>query len=129
MIMIKILLLFTAAVITTTCSKDDQLPGNYQTPIPEATQTGVGVFACYVDGEAYIAQKSQITAYYQFTQGLYEFVVSGAKREKPIFSVKISSSSNALIEGTTYDLKSRENDNQWGGILFANSSLKTGLNI
>ena len=114
----KIFLLLTALAVFTSCEKDDQLPGNYQTPLPEATQTGTGTFACYVDGEAYIAKKNQITAYYQYTQGLYEFVVSGTKREKPIFSIRIGSSSEALLQGNTYHLEERENGNQWGGIGF-----------
>src|SRR5690554_8015173 len=96
----KLLLLFTAAVITTACSKDDQLPGNYQTPLPEATQTGKGTFACYVDGKAYIAKKNEITAYYQYTGGYYAFSVSGAKKEKPLFSIIIGLSSDGLIVGT-----------------------------
>src|SRR5690554_3148360 len=108
----KIFLPFVAAITLTACSKDDQLPGDYQTPLPEATQTGKGTFACYVDGMAYIAQKNQITAYYQYTQGLYEFVVSGTKREKPIFSIRIGSSSEALLQGNTYHLEERENGNQ-----------------
>jgi len=56
----KIFLPFVAAITLTACSKDDQLPGNYQTPLPEATQTGKGTFACYVDGDAYIAKKNRL---------------------------------------------------------------------
>jgi len=112
----KIFLPFVAAITLTACSKDDQLPGDYQTPLPEATQTGKGTFACYVDGMAYIAQKNQITAYYQFTQGHYAFVITGTKKNKPLYTLFIGSSSSTLIEGTTYDLKKRENGNQWGGI-------------
>src|SRR5690554_2436366 len=111
----KIFLPFVAAITLTACSKDDQLPGDYQTPLPEATQTGKGTFACYVDGMAYIAQKNQITAYYQFTQGHYAFVITGTKKNKPLYTLFIGSSSSTLIEGTTYDLKKRENGNQWGG--------------
>ena len=54
----KIFLLLTALAVFTSCEKDDQLPGNYQTPLPEATQTGKGTFACYVDGMAYIAKSN-----------------------------------------------------------------------
>ena len=114
----KIFLLLTALAVFTGCKNDDTAPdpGNYQTPLPEATQTGKGTFACYVDGMAYIAQKNQITAYYQFTQGHYAFVITGTKKNKPLYTLFIGSSSSTLIEGTTYDLKKRENGNQWGGI-------------
>jgi len=114
----KIFLLLTALAVFTSCEKDDQLPGNYQTPLPEATQTGKGTFACYVDGMAYIAQKNQITAYYQFTNGHFAFVVNAVKKTKPIFSIDLGSSSEALVEGNTYNLKELATNNQWGGDWF-----------
>jgi len=114
----KIFLPFVAAITLTACSKDDQLPGNYQTPLPEATQTGKGTFACYVDGDAYIAKKKQITAYYQYVAGQYSFIVSGSKESKPIFSISIGSTNDGLTEGAIYDLRERIDGNQWGGILF-----------
>lgn len=115
----KTFLLLTTLAVFTACKSDDEAPdpGNYQTPLPEATQTGKGTFACYVDGMAYIAEKHQITSYYQFTNGYYAFTISAVKETKPIFSIDIGSSSDALIEGTTYNLETRKNGNQWGGIL------------
>lgn len=55
----RILLLLGLTLITLSCNKDDEtpVPGNFQTPLPEATQTGKGTFACYVDGNAYITKK------------------------------------------------------------------------
>src|SRR5690554_3653964 len=103
----KKILLIAFLCFLTGCEKDDQLPGNYQTPLPEATQTGKGTFACYVDGMAYIAKSNEITSYYQYTQGYYAFSVSGAKKEKPLFSIRIGLSSSGLIEGNTYNLSER----------------------
>src|SRR5690554_4532953 len=116
----KIFLLLTALAVFTGCKNDDTAPdpGNYQTPLPEATQTGKGTFACYVDGMAYIAKSNEITSYYQFTQGYYAFIVSGAKKEKPLFGIHIGFSSAGLTEGTTYDLKQRQTGNPWGGVSF-----------
>lgn len=115
----KILILLTALTVLS-CKNDDTAPdpGNYQTPLPEATQTGKGTFACYVDGKAYIAKSNEIESYYQYTQGHYAFNVSGTKKEKPLFSIIIGLSSDGLIAGTTYDLSERENRNPWGGIGF-----------
>ena len=115
----KTLILLTALTVLS-CKNDDTAPdpGNYQTPLPEATQTGKGTFACYVDGMAYIAEKHQITAYYQYTQGHYAFSVSGAKEENPLFSIVVGLSSDGLVVGTTYDLKDRKLGNPWGGIGF-----------
>lgn len=55
----KLLLLITTIVLLTACKGDDVAAdrGNYQTPLPEATQNGKGTFACYVDGMAYIVEK------------------------------------------------------------------------
>jgi len=114
----KIFLPFVAAITLTACSKDDQLPGNYQTPLPEATQTGAGVFACYVDGDAYIAKTNEITSYYQYTNGYYVFGVAGTKELKPLWNISIGSIDDNLTVGTTYSLKNRENGNQWGGVYF-----------
>ncbi len=116
----KAVLLLTTLAVFTACKSDDEAPdpGNYQTPLPEPTQTGKGTFACYVDGMAYIAKKHQITSYYQYTQGYYAFSVSGAKKEKPLFSIRLGLSSDGLIVGTTYDLKEREQGNPWGGVSF-----------
>lgn len=111
----KLLLMLLATVFFTACNKDDQTPGN---SLPEATQTGTGTFACYVDGNPYIAKKSEITAYYQFTQGYYAFSVSGAKKDKPLFGIHIGSSSDDLVVGNTYNLRNREIGNQWGGNFF-----------
>jgi len=60
-------------------------------------KTGKGTFACYVDGMAYIVEKHQINSYYQYTQDYYAFVVNGVKKTKPIFSIVIGSSAEALI--------------------------------
>lgn len=102
------------------CKSDDEVPdpGNYQTPLPEATQTGKRTFACYVDGMAYIAKTNEINAYYQQVGGLYEFVINGAKETKPLFSIVIGSAASALNEGSTYNLSEEKIDNYWGGISF-----------
>ena len=62
--------------------------------------------------------QNQITSYYQYTQGYYAFSVSGAKKEKPLFSIRIGLSSSGLIEGNTYNLSERTQGNPWGGIGF-----------
>jgi len=117
----KKILLIAFLCFLTGCEKDDQPekdPGNFQTPLPAATTTGANIFACYVDGEAYIAKKNQITAYYQYTQDYYAFVVNGVKKTKPIFSIVIGSSAEPLMEGNTYSLNKDEKGKQWGGIGF-----------
>lgn len=116
----KTLILLTALIVLS-CKNDDTThdPGNYQTPLPEATQTGKRIFACYVDGKAYIAKSNEITSYYQtLGEGQYSFIVSGSKEGKPLWNVMIGSTSGELVSGTTYELTKREKGNHWGGIYF-----------
>ena len=116
----KIFLLLTTLAIFTACKSDDEIPdpGNYQTPLPEATQTGKGTFACYVDGNAYIAKANEITSYYQYTNGSHVFGVAGTKELKPLWNISVGSTADELVENAIYTLKKRENGNQWGGVYF-----------
>ena len=109
----------TTLAVFTACKSDDEAPdpGNYQTPLPAATQTGKRIFACYVDGKAYITKSNEITSYYQYVDGNHSFIVSGAKEIKPIFSVKIGSTNNGLTESNTYILEERIDGKAWGGII------------
>lgn len=93
------------------CEKDDDPqddPGNYQTPLPAATTYGANIFACYVDGKAYIAKTNEITAYNQYYQGRYGISVRGEWDESEYIS-RIgleSSSADEVQEGMTYQLGS-----------------------
>ena len=108
------------------CEKDDDpqdKPGNYQTPLPAATTTGMGTFACYVDGKAYIAKKNDITAFYQFYQGKYGLSIRGRWGDAEyIRSISVEGNNNMdlLIEGTTYPLGKRGIGIEYysGGVFF-----------
>ena len=116
----KIFLLLTSLAVFIACQDDEAPdPGNYQKPLPEATQSGKGTFACYVDGNAYIAKKNEITAYYQYTQGYYVFGVSSNKKMLPVFSIIIGYiQENSIVESEVYTLGYYENNSQFGGISF-----------
>ena len=103
----KTLILLTPLIVLS-CKNDDEAPdpGNYQTPLPEATQTGKGTFACYVDGKAYIAKKNAINAYNQYYQGRYGISIRGKWDESEYIS-RIGLESNSaeeVREGITYQL-------------------------
>jgi hypothetical protein len=92
------------------CEKNEDLPekdpGNYQTPLPAATTTGANIFACYVDGKAYIANKNAMTAYHEYYQGRYGISIRG-KWEESKFIGAITLRSNTaeeVQEGMTYQL-------------------------
>jgi len=94
------------------CEKNDDLPennpGNYQTPLPAATTTGANIFACYINGKAYIAKKNAITAYNQYYQGRYGISIRGKWDESEYISrIDLESSSvDEIQEGVTYQLGS-----------------------
>lgn len=103
----KTLILLTPLIVLS-CKNDDEAPdpGNYQTPLPEATQTRKGTFACYVDGKAYIAKKNAINAYNQYYQGRYGISIRGKWDESEYIS-RIGLESNSaeeVQEGITYQL-------------------------
>ena len=113
------------ALFFSSCEKDDDPqddPGNYQTPLPAATTTGTGTFACYVDGKAYIAKKSDITAFYQFYQGEYGLTLRGGwSKSDYIWTISLDgNNTDLLIEGTTYPLGKRGLEIEYysGGVFF-----------
>lgn len=107
------------------CEKDDDPqddPGNYQTPLPAATTTGTGTFACYVDGKAYIAKKNDITAFYQFYQGKYGLSIQGKWTSSDYITIIRfhGNKSELLLENNTYPLVKPilDGENLYGSLFF-----------
>ena len=108
------------------CEKNDDLPeknpGNYQTPLPAATYTSAGTFACYVDGKAYITPINGITAYYQFYQGSYGLIIRGRWEDAEyIRSISVFGKHSDLVdEGGIYSLRdtSLPIEEYYGGSIF-----------
>lgn len=119
------------SLLIVSCEKNDDLPendpGNYQTPLPAATTTGANIFACYVDGKAYIANNTNIVAYNQYYQGRYGISINGKWSNSDYIST-ISLESNTVEEvqeGMTYQLgavssASSKLDYYAGAIFFRN---------
>lgn len=127
----KILLLTVCALsLLTACNKDDDNPekdsGNYQTPLPEATQVGATMFACYVDGKAYTATGSNVTAFYQYYMGQYGLSLKGSWKNTGndyIWSIVIESSIETdIVQGNTYDLLKPDLNIFYGKIYFRDIS-------
>ena len=88
------------------CSKNDDNQ-DYKTTLPEATQTGVVMFACYVDGKAYISKGyGQVTCFYQWVDGRQHFIVSGDFDNN--YLALISVGGGVIEQGMKYSLKSSE---------------------
>ena len=72
--------LFLLLVLTLTLSSCDD--DNSVQSLPEATQTGRGVFACYVDGKPFIDSSGNpngisFNCFYQLIDGEYYFGIGG----------------------------------------------------
>lgn len=69
----KKLFLFITALLLIACNKSDD-NNDFKTPLPEPTQNGAVMFACYVDGKAYIAKGyNQVNSLYQWANDSYHF--------------------------------------------------------
>jgi len=104
----KKILLIAFLCFLTGCEKDDQPekdPGNFQTPLPAATTTGANIFACYVDGKAYIAYAKDIVAYNQFFE-TYGISIEGHWDSSDYINQirLISNTEEEVQEGMTYEL-------------------------
>ena len=91
--------------------------------LPEATQTGRGIFACLVDGKPFIDASVSpngisFNAYYQFADGEYYFNVSGTINNNNIgefSSVKVATNKKIIFQDAVYQLFSDAAGNAWGG--------------
>lgn len=77
--------------------------------LPDATQTGRGIFACYVDGKPFIDNSGSpngisFNCFYQNISGEYHFGIQGNGNVKNIISVGLSSSNLNFVENQTYQL-------------------------
>ncbi|HLS30810.1 MAG TPA: hypothetical protein VK021_08140 [Flavobacteriaceae bacterium] len=76
----KRLFLLVVLILCFACSKDDD-----NQSLPPATQTGAGIFACYVDGKPYVTDSNGwFDAYYEFAVGEYFFAVGGREKIDPV---------------------------------------------
>lgn len=113
--------------------------------LPDATQTGRGIFACYVDGKPFIDNSGSpngisFNCFYQYLDGEYYFGI-GADDDLGIFKhIYIYSEKRNILEGYTYQLKERVDGNFSAGggfvisptdgdVVFTNSSYSGELHI
>jgi hypothetical protein len=129
----KIAMLFLMMALLIACNKDDDVP---QT-LPEATQTGRGIFACYVNGKPYIDIRQPNTinfnAFYQLVNGDYFFNITstigniGDVAIGTVRTIGIGTTEKEIIEGGVYQLLNREPNNAWGLCAIKNSNTTSEL--
>ena len=118
------LFLFITALLFIACSKSDD-DHDFKESLPEPSQKGAVMFACYVDGKAYIAKGYEgVTCFYQWVDGERQFSIHGNLDKRGlIVNVGIGGYYINLIEGLTYDLKEIKKHNVTGSILFSNDGV------
>lgn len=114
--MYKNIFLLLLIVLITSCDKDENTP---QT-LPEATQTGRGIFACYVDGKPFIdnsgsPNSNNFNCFYQFVEGEYYFGISAFDTSIMPQNIFIGSYKKQIFQSETYSLLEANDGNLGAG--------------
>jgi len=112
----KLFLLLFITTFLSGCKSDD----NKNNTLPPATQTGVGTFACYVNGKAFIDKSGGwFNCYYQLVDGGYYFGIGGNTKRtmnNGLWSIGMGTYNKTISEGKTLLLvKGGEEGNAFGG--------------
>ena len=107
----KIFILLITAFVISSCSKNE-----ISITFPPATQTGSGIFACYVNGKPFIdTSGGYFNCFYQFVDGEYYFGIQGADTVGMITSVGLGTDKKQIEQGITYQLVEPTHGNANGG--------------
>ena len=94
------------------CKKDDDANQS----LPEATQTGAGIFACYVNGKAFIdTSGGYFNCFYQLVDGEYYFGIQGSDTVGMITSVGMGTDKRQIEQGVICQLVEPTDGNANGG--------------
>ncbi|MFV0572243.1 MAG: hypothetical protein ACK5M1_07425 [Xanthomarina gelatinilytica] len=117
----KNILYILFAILIISCNKDDD---NTET-LPPATQTGAGIFACYVNGTSYIdTSGGYFNCFYQLIDGEYFFGIGGEDENHNIFrQVILSSNASEIEENIQYNLNCNEPNNHYAEVAFTGQLL------
>ncbi len=111
-------LLFTS--LLSCCDKDDN---DVNEVLPPATQTGVGTFACKVNGQPFIdTSGGYFNCYYQLIEGKYHFGIGGSDKVQSLISIVLETKKKQIFENNTYPLLKNIDGNAWAGSSFNPSS-------
>ena len=112
-------LLLFAAPLLTQCNDDDHATET----LPEATQTGRGIFACLVDGKPFIDKSGSPNAisfncFYQLVDGKYYFGIGGEDEGLKAQYIYIYGDNRIIQNGETYQFNTRIDGNFAAGVGF-----------
>jgi hypothetical protein len=120
----KLLLFFLTTLALMSCDKDDDAT---QT-LPEATQTGRGIFACYVNGKPFIDNSGSpngisFNCFYQLIDGEYYFGIQGRTIVDDMRTIVLSTTSKSIANNEILTLQENLDGNAWGGGRFNTESV------
>jgi len=108
----NLFLLLFITIFLNSCNRDD----NKNNTLPPATQTGIGTFACYVNGKAFVDKSGgYFNCYYQLVDGGYYFHIGAEAKKNILWSIHMGIYNKTISENETLQLKEREEGNAWGG--------------
>jgi len=108
----KLFLLLLIISTFSACNKDDD---NDET-LPEATQTGAGIFACKVNGQSFIdTSGGYFNCFYQNINGEYYFGIQGINNIEMLTSITIGTTAKIINESEKSQLLENINGNAWAG--------------
>ncbi|MFV0572245.1 MAG: hypothetical protein ACK5M1_07435 [Xanthomarina gelatinilytica] len=118
----KHIFLILILLATLSCCKNDD--DNNDT-LPPATQTGAGIFACYVNGTSYIdTSGGYFNCFYQFIDGEYFFGIGGEDNNHNLFDqIILASNASSIEEGIVYTLTCNLTDSYYGEVAFTGQLL------
>jgi len=110
------LLLFTT-IFLNSCNRDD----NKNNTLPPATQTGIGTFACYVNGKAFVDKSGgYFNCFYQLVDGEYYFSIEGISNNPLLSDISLGAYKKQIYENEIYLLLEVMEGNVSGGGIYQN---------
>jgi hypothetical protein len=111
----KLGILLVLIISLYSCNNDD----DNRPPIdqlPEATQTGRGIFGALVDGEAFVETNNFFNTFYQQVDGEFFFGLTAQFDGQNPSAINLATKARTISEGETFLLIEREDGNAWGGV-------------
>lgn len=97
------------------CNNDDDSDVSPIDQLPEATQTGRGIFGALVNGEAFVETNNFFNTFYQQVDGEFFFGLTAQFDGQNPSAINLATKARTISEGETLLLIEREDGNAWGG--------------
>jgi hypothetical protein len=123
----NLLWLLVLALTTFSCNNDDDSDVAPIDQLPEATQTGRGIFGALVDGEAFVETNNFFNTFYQQVDGEFFFGLTAEFDNQNPIAITLGTLNRSISQNETLMLIDRVDSNAWGGALFSPSTNDTML--